>query len=379
MAEASALPPQNEMDTKIEQLATALEACIEEHNEHHIKCAPAYMEYAKALLHKAQLESDPFGGAIKKEEASSAPAQESSTGCAATSSGDAAAEEAEPERGEGEEGEEGEDANAEDEEEAADDLELAFQCFEVVRLIYEKEGGHEAELSEVLECLGEVAMENEMWGEAIEDLKRSLATKTKLLGSAHRHVAHLHVQIAMSAVAMMEKARLPPSETADPAEVVPPEEEPKYRAMAAENYGAAAAVLSRCLATAKAAPAVGSSESENIGTTNSPPQQASAMTAAEESDLSELLAEVRAKVEEISADPLPTTPAAKVDKGVTTIGFGAPVTTIGFGAPSASAASALPVKNLGVVQGRKKAGLEAGGSASAECQTQKTVKRVRLE
>lgn len=95
---------------------------ITEHGEHSIECAPTYVEYAKALLRKAQAEGDPFGGALSKDKAQDP---------AAGSSADAADEDA----AEGEEGEEGEEG---DESPESDDLELSFQCFEVARLIYEK-------------------------------------------------------------------------------------------------------------------------------------------------------------------------------------------------------------------------------------------------
>ena len=92
---------------------------IAAHGEHHLECAPAYVEYACALLRKAQAEGDPFGGKIGKDK------------------------EAKPEGGAGaqidEDDDDEEEGDAEGGEESeAEDLELAFQCFEVARLIYEK-------------------------------------------------------------------------------------------------------------------------------------------------------------------------------------------------------------------------------------------------
>ena len=75
------------------------------------------MQYAKALLQKAQAESDPLGGRLKTGE----------TVCAA-------ADDEEEEEEEGEAEGEGDEDGAQE----ADDLELAFQCFEVARVIYQK-------------------------------------------------------------------------------------------------------------------------------------------------------------------------------------------------------------------------------------------------
>ena len=136
-------PEKSEEEKHIENLANTLEVKIAAHGERGLECAPAYVEYARALLRKAQAEGDPLGGAIKKEE--DAP----SGGPGPSAPADDDGEDAE----EGDEEEEGE----------SDDLELSFQCFEVARLIYEEAGdSHAITLADVLESLGEVAMENEM-------------------------------------------------------------------------------------------------------------------------------------------------------------------------------------------------------------------------
>lgn len=82
-----------------------------------MKCAPHYVEYARALLTKAQAEGDPFGGALSNKEKETELQQDAGSSVA----------------DDDEEGEDGVEAD-----EAGDDLELAFQCFEVARLIYEK-------------------------------------------------------------------------------------------------------------------------------------------------------------------------------------------------------------------------------------------------
>jgi hypothetical protein len=337
---------------------------ISAHGEQDLACAPAYTEYARALLRKAQAEGDPFGGALSKK--GEAKPQAGGSGVGASSSSDQGAGATADDEGDAVDDDDadaggGGDGEGEGEEES-DDLELAFQCFEVARIIYEKAGAsHELPLADVLECLGEVSMENEMWEDAVGELERSLGIKRRLLGEADRQVAHLHYQVATAAVAQGEKARhdidQPPPQA--------PDEPPfsaeaceatiaRCRTLAAQHYGHAADVLER---------AAGAAESSDAA------------------ELAELLAEVRAKAEEqqqpTEAAPEPPPPA--MSAGVTTIGFGesnrragasseASVTTIGFGSQggaststgfSAPSATVLPVKNLGVVgRGAKRVRLD---------------------
>ena len=339
----------SEEEVRIEGLANALEELIAAHGERGLECAPAYCAYARALLCKAQAESDPFGGAMKKEK---------------EEGGGSAEDDDDDEEGEGEE--------------ESDDLELAFQCLEVARLIYENAGeSHGMALAGVLESLGEVAMENEMWEDAIQELDASLTIKSKLLPPADRELAHLHYQLATAAVARVEKAR---HDASQPVSIPLPDADPPptpeacaaaiatYQAKAVAHYGHAASVLEQHLAGMRAKE--GGEESEGVA------------------EVAELLGEVRAKVEEVSqlasgsadgegsasvgapsANDAAAGSGAEAAGSTTTIGFGAPppktasgkmpleTTTIGFGnapaAPAASSGFAAPttaaVKDLGVV------------------------------
>ena len=371
------------VEVEIERLSTVLEAKIAEHGENHLLAAPAYVEYARALLHKAQSEDDPLGGALKKDkEAGGGGGGGASSGgsAGAGSSSDANAAEganADEPADDAEEDEEDEGGEADGEEgEEADDLELAFQCFEVARLIYEKAGAeHEGSLADVLEGIGEVSMENEMWDDAIAELEKSLTIKRRIYGPDDRQVAHLHYQVATAAVAQVEKAKhdlaQPPPPTPD-AEPVTPEScaatIQRCQGIALLHYSKAAGVLESRLKSL--------SGKENSGENDTPSGEAA--------ELAELLAEVRERAEEqqqqqqqsgaSGADGSKALPDdAAAPSGVTTIGFGAPSsttigfgapasTTIGFGAPAAATAStgfgapstaAMPVKNLGVVGGSK--------------------------
>lgn len=319
------------------------------------------MQYAKALLQKAQAESDPLGGRLKTGE----------TVCAA-------ADDEEEEEEEGEAEGEGDEDGAQE----ADDLELAFQCFEVARVIYQKEtDDHQLELAEVLEHLGEVSMENERWEEAIGELRQSLEIKQSAMASDHRELAHLHYQLATASVAWLENARTePPSDGAGACAHASPDQSALIvahcRTQAVAHYGLAADVLERRLL----------SLDESSGE-------------AEAADLAELLAEVRAKVDEVAQLGFPAEAAAAPAKpvGVTMDGLGPPsTTTIGFGSGGSlvsgagssftASTTSLPVKNLGVVggaSGRRKAVLEPitndGIDGEAQPAVQPNVKRVRLE
>ena len=96
------------------------------HGEEHINCAPAYVEYARTLLLKAQMAADPLGSSVP-----GAVPVGSSDGAGKAPGGPSgsAAEE---------EGEDGEEGEGEGEDGEGDDLQVAFECFEVARIMYEK-------------------------------------------------------------------------------------------------------------------------------------------------------------------------------------------------------------------------------------------------
>ncbi|EOD32623.1 hypothetical protein EMIHUDRAFT_456009 [Emiliania huxleyi CCMP1516] len=213
-----------DLDAAIELFAQVLEQrrAVEAHGEKAVECAPAYVEYGKALLRKAQAADDPFGSNVPKETpvgvnpAAAAGGAGGEGGGAGGAGGEGGGEGGGKGGGEGDDGgdggegdadyEEGEEGGEGDEEEA-DDLELAFQCLEMARLALEQAPGRELDLAEVLEYLGEVQMENEMWEDAVRELERSLELKLKALPPDDRQLAHLHYQIATATVSLIEKKR----------------------------------------------------------------------------------------------------------------------------------------------------------------------------
>ena len=228
-------------------------ACrVAKYHDKHIECAPAWVEYGRALLRKAQQADDPFGSKLPCE----GGAQDAAKPAVAMDGADekeveiedddekepSADQEAAATTAEG--GDDGADAEGEEEEagEEADDLELAFQSLEMARLIYEQVRSvlavsrrvqcletiypparrwclslaqflllqfpdKELELADVLEYLGEVNMENEMWHEAVTELEKSLELKQRHLPPDHRQLAHLHYQIATATVSLIESKR----------------------------------------------------------------------------------------------------------------------------------------------------------------------------
>ena len=257
----------------------------------------------------------------------------------------------------------------------------------MARLIYEKQGAsHELPLADVLESLGEVAMENEMWEDAVAELERSVAIKSRLLPAADRQLAQLHFQLATATVAQGEKAR-------HDADAPPPPEEPEASdaprlPTAAECHALAARCQEAAIVHYQRAADVLELRLTSLrpAGTNGKAKVVEGEAGGEEAELAEILAEVRAKIEEQQAAPTSGTaiagavagagpeaaaggggaPTESVE-GVTTIGFGAPEgkTTIGFGAPegvttigfgggdsggfAAPSTASLPVTNLGVV------------------------------
>ena len=381
------------------------------HGDEHSDCAGAYAEYAKALLRKVQSEGDPFGSAGPKPEAKSAPTGEGEAGPSSGTAEDAAAGDEATGEGEGggdeEEGGDDDDAEEGDGEasDEADDLELAFQCFEVARLAYEKMPGAELslDLAEVLECIGEVHMENEHWTPAVSEFASSLSIKEKKLPAGDRQLAHLHFLMAQASASHMEDLLRDPDADrgGDPADAssssaITPEATREaadaQRKEAIRHYEACAKVfeLRLELLTQSAAPAA----------------DAAAAAPSESDDLKELLAEVLEKAKELEGAA--TTAAAQAAKAAgaaagsaaaaaasdgaaatTPSGFDAPrcgisaagVTTVGFGAgasagggagfggsATAGKASAAPVQ---IIAGRKKAVLvplstnQSGGGAAA--------------
>ena len=376
------------------------------HGDGHNECAEAYVEYAKALLEKVQVESVPFGSAGPKPEAKSAPAGEGEAGPSSGTAEDAAAgDEATGEGegggdgeeggGDGEEGggdgEEGGDDDAEEGEgeasDEADDLELAFQCFEVARLVYEKKPGAELPLAEVLESLGEVHMENEQWASAVSEFESALSIKTELLPAGDRQLAHLHFLMARASEAHKDDLERggDPAEGSSSSAMTPEATKvaaAAQRDQARSHYEACAELLELRL--------------QQLAQSAAPAADAAARAARSESDeLKELLVEVKEKAKELDAasETAATAAAAAAGAaagtaaaaaaasdcraasttsgfdaprcgisaaGVTTVGFGAgasagggATTTVGFGGSAAAGkASAAPVQ---IIAGRKKA------------------------
>ena len=231
--------------------AQALELVMEAEGEGSLPAAHAHAEYATALLRKVQAEADPLGAGFKKKD----------EGGGGGGGGGGGSSEAGPSAPAAEAEDVGEEGDGEEED--GDDLQIAFECFEIARLAYEAApAGQELRLSDVLEGLAEVQMENEMWEAAIADLGSALALKQAALPPHDRALAMLHFQLGVATVAQLEKCK----SDADEAAAAPggaggsaaaPANLDALSRQAKAHYEAAAAVLQKRVEFLEAPPADG--------------------------------------------------------------------------------------------------------------------------
>jgi len=109
----------------------------------------------------------------------------------------------------GEDDSEVEDESVEEELAEPSNLELAWEVLEVARLGYSKAGNKTA-LAEVYLDLGEVSVENQDYGRAVEDFTACLDIKKSLLPADSRSVAAIHYQLGL---AQAYSGKLPEAET----------------------------------------------------------------------------------------------------------------------------------------------------------------------
>ncbi|KAG8466830.1 hypothetical protein KFE25_008209 [Diacronema lutheri] len=357
-------------------LCKALELTVAEHGPMSPSCAYAYYAYADALLQKAQAESNPFGDAVQKLEeegegeedddeedvdatdevlvggkahklaavaaamcGSAPPCAGSDAPCVGRgvgpSAGGGPSDLNAPAVAEGADGEEADGMER-------DDLQAAWECFEIARLLFEKRGDDPKARRRVADCLlglADIRMENEDFVGAVTEYAAALAIFEQVLEAHDRTLSHTHYQLG---IAHQLNGRAPD---------------------AAAEFEKAAAVLRLRVA------ALGADEER----------------AAEVRELRELVHEIEEKIaaeaEPSGIVPVQAGPAGPIDgvaaadaaagaaAAVTAVVSGAvaaPVDSGGFGKPQLAAAavdgaSAPPVSVLTV---RRKAP-QAGGSATA--------------
>uniref|UniRef100_A0A1B6IXI9 Tetratricopeptide SHNi-TPR domain-containing protein n=1 Tax=Homalodisca liturata TaxID=320908 RepID=A0A1B6IXI9_9HEMI len=186
------------------------------------ECVDAYFSYGRALLELAREESNVLGTEPEKEnseeeeedgeeEGENKPKDEAEDD---KTPSDQNAEEEKLEENTSEEKEteespadetidttkiveDGEDGADEEKEEDVDNLQLAWEVFELAKKIYERQNS-DAKLAETYLYLGEVALESENYNNAIEDMKRCVEIQKQILPPDHRDIAETYFQLGVA-------------------------------------------------------------------------------------------------------------------------------------------------------------------------------------
>lgn len=203
-----------------EMLSQCLETRCNRFGDQSLEVAPTFFKYAQALFSKALHTSDVFGASTldamkNKSSAEKAMAKIKGMDPAAKNKEKVAAGCVQDEDQESEEGESSEESVSEDEgddveddeegeggedqEEEDDDMALAWEAFEVCRGTYQKHlDTHFAELADVLLAIGDVHMEDERFGDAVEEFTEALAVLDGRVSSNDRLLAEIYFRICMA-------------------------------------------------------------------------------------------------------------------------------------------------------------------------------------
>ncbi|KAK6237553.1 hypothetical protein QUC31_003022 [Theobroma cacao] len=206
---------ENDFAEAADCFSRALEIRVAHHGELAIECLKAYYLYGRALLYKAQEETDPLvsvpkkegetqQGSNKEESVKSAVNGESSV---ASVSSDAKQDESSTQHegatkdGGRDEEEEDEDSDTDDVAEADEDdsdLDLAWKMLDVARAIADKQQlGDTMEKVDILSALAEVALEREDIESSLSDYQKALSILQQLVEPDHRQIAELNFRICM--------------------------------------------------------------------------------------------------------------------------------------------------------------------------------------
>ncbi|KAJ4715000.1 Tetratricopeptide repeat (TPR)-like superfamily protein [Melia azedarach] len=207
---------ENDYSEAAECFSRGLEIRVAHYGELALECLNAYYQYGRALLYKAQEETDPLGSVPKKEGESQQVSDkdesvknvvnaESSTASvssnaeqAGSSNKEDGAEDDVPggkDEEEDEEGNEDEDLAEADEDES--DLDLAWKMLDVARAIAEKHSGDTMEKVDILSALAEVALEREDIETSLSDYQQALSILERLVEPDSRHIAELNFRICL--------------------------------------------------------------------------------------------------------------------------------------------------------------------------------------
>lgn len=201
-------------------VTTLGEACgklSEQHGELADICGDAYYSYGRALLELAREESNVLGNAVEPEKESEDSEEAEDDGGEDEKKDDEDSKEDDEKDNEanvskneesGEKGGDSEEVDGEDSKESGEDteekeeedvnnLQLAWEVFELAKIIFERQKNN-AKLAETYLYLGEVALESENYASAVEDMKKCLDIQKQILEPDHRDIAETLFQLGMA-------------------------------------------------------------------------------------------------------------------------------------------------------------------------------------
>ncbi|KAI8927907.1 hypothetical protein BC831DRAFT_450933 [Entophlyctis helioformis] len=209
-----------------DKLSLASQLMSETHGPKSRECAPTLYLYGQALLANAVRKNQVLGGDSAEEagaagSSSAADATPSKTGhfvFEGDEDDDDEEDEAEDDNDDNQEADaqaDAEDAAAEqrneedaaialedlqDDDEEADDLEIAWETFDLVRVIYNESGHAEdkAKLGEVHLALGDVSLESGNFDQAVADFVTAVRIKEEHLAPDDRELAEAHYKLALA-------------------------------------------------------------------------------------------------------------------------------------------------------------------------------------
>ncbi|CAN1343507.1 NASP-related protein sim3 [Linum perenne] len=212
---------EDDFEEAVECFSRALEIRVKHYGELAPECITAYYHYGRALLFKAQEESDPLGSMPKKEDGESKQVSgkdeavkiavngESSTASASSNvqeGGSSSHQKEVVDDGQcvpGDKEQEDDEEGGSDDEETAEadedesDLDLAWKMLDLARAIAEKHSGDTMDKVDVLSALGEVALEREDIETSLADYKSALSILERIVESDSRLIAELNFRICL--------------------------------------------------------------------------------------------------------------------------------------------------------------------------------------
>ncbi|CAN0864392.1 NASP-related protein sim3 [Linum grandiflorum] len=207
---------EDDFEEAVECFSRALEIRVKHYGELAPECITAYYHYGRALLVKAQEESDPLGAMPKKEDGESKlvsgkdeAVKNAVNGESSTASASSNVQEVGSSSHEKETANDGDKEQEDDEEEGSDneetteadedesDLDLAWKMLDLARAIAEKHTGDTMDKVNVLSSLGEVALEREDIETSLADYKTALSILERIVEPDSRLIAELNFRVCL--------------------------------------------------------------------------------------------------------------------------------------------------------------------------------------